>query len=230
MGPDIDCPECGNYRVRPGVAMCSVCETAYRLGERIGQLEVERDTLRASLHEADSELVRTRIVLNADDEDTVSEAASKLKARMAELESHELEVSRLTGIVYEADYHCHAGPRDQVLGEIERLKGEARDACELRQRVAELSAPPVVPEGFSVYRDDETCWWCWTWEAAVACPEPPPVVLRAYAWAIEHDQRPPHAGERYCRCGDQLSPDDVEECVNCIAVRGNQHTGDGVAP
>lgn len=157
MGPDIDCPECGNYRVRPGVAMCSVCETAHRLDERIQRLTRERDEARANYafmvaRAADQKLDGYR-ELGARAAAAENER-DQLKARVKELESHELDVSRLTGIVYEADYHCHAGPRDQVLSEIERLRSEARDAFELRQRIAELEAPPVVPEGWSVEKRD----------------------------------------------------------------------------
>lgn len=54
MGPDIDCPVCGAYRVRPGVEMCSVCETAHRLDLRITQLEAERDALRARVAELEA--------------------------------------------------------------------------------------------------------------------------------------------------------------------------------
>jgi hypothetical protein len=30
MGPDVDCPHCGAYQVRPNVQMCDVCETGVK--------------------------------------------------------------------------------------------------------------------------------------------------------------------------------------------------------
>ena len=41
MGPDIECPECGTNMVRPGVAMCSVCETCAKYDVLLEALEAE---------------------------------------------------------------------------------------------------------------------------------------------------------------------------------------------
>ena len=66
---------------------------------------------------------------------------AQLRAQVKALESHELAVAEAVGIVYEADGHAPApGPCDQVVAEIKRLRTEARDVYELRQRIAELDA------------------------------------------------------------------------------------------
>lgn len=168
--------------------------------DELAHLRTERDTLRDRVNDEHNALALID-KLHADLAEVTRERDEAL-ARVAELEAHELEVSRLTGIVYEADYHCHAGPRDQVLAEIERLKGEARDAYELRQRVAELEAPPVVPEGWAVRQRVARTWpekelgpWECLWVGPHPEPRPTATALRALAWAIEHDTRPPHAGD-----------------------------------
>ncbi len=161
MGPDVDCPVCGAYRVRPGVEMCSVCETAHRLDKRIVQLEAERDALRA---------------------------------RVAFLERE----------------------HEEAMGDAElrsSVNAYEEEVCQLSKRLAELAAPPVVPEGWEV-RLDITSWdRAWRlhgdgvgpvayidgdgWlvivdgQANVA----PWLALAALEHAHRTGQRPPHAGD-----------------------------------
>jgi len=47
MGPDIDCPECGVYQIRPGVRLCGVCETAEKYEDKLEALRAEVAKLRA---------------------------------------------------------------------------------------------------------------------------------------------------------------------------------------
>lgn len=91
------------------------------------------------------------------------------------------------------------------VGELEAMQkalhlGIANDAGiirELRERLATLEAPPVVPEGWTV---QPVCGW-WTYSAKGPASEHTfdkahfPAVLRALAWAIENDARPPHAAD-----------------------------------
>lgn len=60
----------------------------------------------------------------------------------------------------------------------------------LRDQVAMLEAPPVVPEGWRVWPKPDWCLYDLTGNKSAT-----PAALRALAWAIEHDQRPPHAAD-----------------------------------
>lgn len=86
--------------------------------------------------------------------------------------------------------HC-----DWLEARVVELEAE-RDA--LRARVAELEAPPVVPEGWQLRKIGAPEWRKWdalrdgkltSWCGHVG--DLP--IVRALAWAIEHDKRPPHA-------------------------------------
>lgn len=81
--------------------------------------------------------------------------------------------------------------------ELARLRAE-RDA--LCARVAELEAPPVVPEGCVVRKNHYGFWVTYTIpdDASEWVPLAP-ATYRALAWAIEHDQRPPHAEDEKVR-------------------------------
>jgi len=67
---------------------------------------------------------------------------------------------------------------------------------QLRASVAVLEAPPVVPEGWDITpksSDGTPGWWITRSPEATVTP---PAVLRALAWAREHNQRPTHAGDK----------------------------------
>lgn len=79
---------------------------------------------------------------------------------------------------------------------LERLSAieAAQELYRLRERVAELEAPPVVPEGWRVHLGSGHRWYLYQTSAddyALA----PPAAYRGLAWALEHDQRPPHEGD-----------------------------------
>lgn len=59
-------------------------------------------------------------------------------------------------------------------------------------RIAELSAPPVVPEGWGVAKNALGVW-VWTVSSDVYSEANRAAAYRALAWAIEHDECPPHA-------------------------------------
>ncbi len=61
-----------------------------------------------------------------------------------------------------------------------------------------LESPPVVPEGWGITpenSDGAPGWWITLSPEATGYNVTPPAVLRALAWAREHDQRPPHEGD-----------------------------------
>ena len=64
-------------------------------------------------------------------------------------------------------------------------------------RLAALEAPPVVPEGWEVCNDLNIPgrWGWFGTNAETQLARAVPAVLRALAWAIEHDARPPHAAD-----------------------------------
>lgn len=69
---------------------------------------------------------------------------------------------------------------------------------ELRARVAELEATPIVPAGWYLHRTNarqDDGGWAWSRDVAVVRDEAAQA-FRALARAIEHDERPPHEGDR----------------------------------
>lgn len=103
----------------------------------------------------------------------------------------------------EDDYVLYADVGD-VIARLTRERDEAQqEVAALTERIHELESPPVVPEGCTVRRcldDDGKSYWdlfagpvendddlVWAKERLAG--------YRALVWAIEHDQRPPHAGE-----------------------------------
>lgn len=132
-----------------------------------------------------------------------------LRGRVKELEADPLilaQESRIAELekrlaIYEKD-GCGVVPVDggrcvEVYQDGEMVELETSEAGDeviaLRARVAELDAPPVVPEGWKV----ESTHGVWMLLATdVASVSPPPVAYRALAWAIENDQRPQHEGNK----------------------------------
>lgn len=62
---------------------------------------------------------------------------------------------------------------------------------ELEDKLAQLTAPPVVPRGWRVYKDPHGCW-CWLGGGEIPTP---PAVFRGIAYAIETGNVPPHEGD-----------------------------------
>lgn len=127
-----------------------------------------------------SEMPKGDWVLYADAE-VVEKENAVLRARVAELSARNAELERKDGF---GDGYLTA-----LVKENDR-RGEV--IKELAQKLATLEAPPVVSEGWevrTVFDHWEAQWTRWPTQA------PTPAVLRALAWAIEHDQRPPHASD-----------------------------------
>jgi hypothetical protein len=76
--------------------------------------------------------------------------------------------------------------------------GLRTEVVRLTQRLATLEAPPVVPEGWTVKRsNDEDGPWVLMCASASSDWDKGQrsQALRALTWALEHDQRPPHASD-----------------------------------
>lgn len=84
----------------------------------LAELTAERGNTGTALH---------RLALAENERDT-------LRNEVAALRAHELAVARAVGIVHETDYHCHAGPQDEVLAEVRRLRARVSDLEEERLR------------------------------------------------------------------------------------------------
>ncbi len=117
-----------------------------------------------------------------------------LRARVAELTNTLIRVEAAFDTI-----GTGVGPRDNE-SRLLRLgvaaEQVARNVKALDARLAALEATPVVPEGFHVVRTRDA----WDWERSGSIPlQLPAALYRALAWAIEHDQRPPHAE-------DELTP------------------------
>lgn len=102
------------------------------------------------------------------------------------------------------------GPGDSMDGP-GAVPATDRERIELLEaRIAELEEPPVVPEGWEVtevIRSQRNGWALSCGDSVVGMWYPdtgqvrittlaPAEAIRALAWAIEHDQRPPHAGDK----------------------------------
>ncbi len=101
--------------------------------------------------------------------------------------------------------------RDALRSRVEELSGAGAGARivvrdmsaelrTLRARVAELESPPVVPEGWQLRKIGRPEWRKWealhNGKMTSWCGHGDDLpIARALAWAIEHDQRPPHAGD-----------------------------------
>lgn len=106
-----------------------------------------------------------------------------------------------------SDENIEAGARDlarglKLLGEdgsarvLAAVLKEIRNAAEAAGRLGwELAAPPVVPEGWEVYKDDDGLWFAHGPVEAIGTEPDRARAIRAVAWAIENDKRPPHAGD-----------------------------------
>lgn len=109
-----------------------------------------------------------------DDAERVVSERDTLRARVMELEA-------------DTEYADKAA-KQSILDLSERL-------AKLRARLAALEAPPVVPEGWEVVCGPCTgCWSVYRYAAENRAKQA--AATRALAWAIEHDQRPPHAGDK----------------------------------
>lgn len=169
--------------------------------EEINQLRKDRDLAAEGVRYLAREKKRLLV--------EVSELRSenkRLAERLAELEEHAKQVSFAVGMCEVVDEEVGpigpSAPGD-VLAEVRRLFA----------REAELSAPPVVPAGCSVRRctDEHGFYWdlfCGpvdsndlTWAKHRLAG------YRALVWAIEHDERPPHA-EDVSNGGDVVSEKD----------------------
>lgn len=67
------------------------------------------------------------------------------------------------------------------------------EITQLRARVAELEAPPVVPRGWEVFVMEDDNIWALRGEGTNPTRA---VAHHALAWAIETDQRPPHEEDK----------------------------------
>ncbi len=112
--------------------------------------------------------------------------------------------SALRALIWAAEHDTpprHADPVDEpvtVVAADSLSVLEERDT--LRARLAALEAPPVVPEGWELRKIGRPEWRKWEanhngrWTNWCGHEGDLPIV-RALAWAIEHDQRPPHADD-----------------------------------
>ena len=86
-----------------------------------------------------------------------------------------------------------------AVGAVKDTERVIEDCDRLRDRLAALEAPPVVPMGWAVcqWKDPGSPAERWHWiHVGNALDVPPAAVYRAHAWAIEHDARPPHEGDK----------------------------------
>lgn len=121
---------------------------------------------------------------------------SALRARVAELEAMQaalhLGIASDAGIIRELRARVESL---QVELDLERAITRGKD-----ERLATLESPPVVPEGWIVTRSGlkELRKWVTHQDGTFSsrCYRPEDLlILRAVIYAIEHDQRPPHASD-----------------------------------
>ena len=143
------------------------------LEARVVEMEAERDQLRARVAELESQEAMRLDALRELARLRVEEPA--LRARVAELEA-------------DAAYSARAA-KQSILALTERC-------AKLRARVSLHETLPVVPEGWCVSRPNGAEWVVSQPRRLDRTPTILAAVYRALAWAIEHDERPPHAGDK----------------------------------
>jgi hypothetical protein len=105
------------------------------------------------------------------------------------------------------------GDNDQIIAQCAEIEALRARVAELTERLATLEAPPVVPASYEVELMDDSgpdsepfMQWGFgdgtTSDGETSNDDMTPEyrrdlaqLYRALAWAIEHDQRPPHASD-----------------------------------
>ena len=80
-----------------------------------------------------------------------------------------------------------------AIGAVKDTERVIEDCDRLRDRLAALEAPPVVPRGWEGFGMEDDNLWALRGEGTNPTRA---VAHRALAWAIEHDERPPHEDDK----------------------------------
>ena len=105
-----------------------------------------------------------------------------------------------------ADMHRRAVAAEAEVEALRRRVAEAEADCatypatpeQANAHIRALEAPPVVPSGYEVRKDKHDGTWGLAVVLSPVYPRSEKLraqSMRAGAWAIEHDARPPHAAD-----------------------------------